>query len=35
MIGALFWPTRQEEDFQETDQRLKPNGADDMPSVRH
>ena len=35
MIGALFWPTRPEEDLQETDQRLKPNGADDMPIVRH
>jgi uncharacterized membrane protein YhaH (DUF805 family) len=35
MIGALFWPTRPEEDFEETDQRLKPNGADDMPSVHH
>jgi hypothetical protein len=35
MIGALFWPTRPEEDLEETDYRVKPNGADDIPSVRH
>ena len=35
MIGSLFWPTQPEEDSQETDQCLKPNGADEMPSTRH
>jgi len=35
MIGALFWPMRPEEDLEETDYRMKPNGADDIPSVRH
>jgi uncharacterized membrane protein YhaH (DUF805 family) len=36
MIGALFWPTQTaEEELEDTDQRLKPNGADNMPSVRH
>jgi hypothetical protein len=34
MIGSLFWPTTQpDEDSQ--DERLKPNGADAMPSIRH
>jgi hypothetical protein len=35
MIGSLFWPTQPEEDSQEAGQRLKPNGADEMPSIRH
>ena len=35
MIGSLFWPTQPEEDLQETDQGLKPNGADEMSTVRH
>jgi hypothetical protein len=35
MIGSLFWPTQSEEDLQETDQRLKPNGADEMSTIRH
>ena len=34
MIGSLFWPTQSEEDLQ-TDQRLKPNGADEMSTIRH
>jgi hypothetical protein len=35
MIGSLFWPTLPEEDSQETDQGLKPNGSDEMSTVRH
>jgi hypothetical protein len=35
MIGSLFWPTQPDEELQETDQRLKPNGADEMPNTRH
>jgi uncharacterized membrane protein len=35
MIGSLFWPTRPEEDSQETDPGLKPNGADEMSTIRH
>ncbi len=35
MIGSLFWPTQSEEDLQETDLSLKPNGADEMSTVRH
>jgi hypothetical protein len=35
MIGSLFWPTQPEEDSQETDQGLRPNGADDMATIRH
>jgi hypothetical protein len=35
MIGSLFWPTQPEEDSQATDQGLKPNGADEMSTIRH
>jgi len=35
MIGSLFWPTQPEEDLQETDESLKPNGADEMSTIRH
>jgi uncharacterized membrane protein len=35
MIGSLIWPTQPEEESQETDLRLKPNGADEVPSTRH
>ena len=35
MIGSLFWPTQPEVDSQETDLGLKPNGADEMSTVRH
>jgi hypothetical protein len=35
MIGSLFWPTQPQEVSQETDQGLKPNGADEMSTVRH
>jgi hypothetical protein len=32
MIGSLFWPTQLEK---ETDESLKPNGSDEMSTVRH
>jgi hypothetical protein len=35
MIGSLFWPTQPEEDLQETGLGLKPNGANEMSTVRH
>jgi hypothetical protein len=35
MIGALFWPTNETEELEQTNSASRPNGSDEMPSSLH